>query len=83
MFGGGSACAGTTPMCFEGWPTFRPMRGDIDGLAVRCLLGIGRSLQAFCDAQVNRLAYFMAQSPVARSLGRQWLPVEWGADDRS
>lgn len=30
-----------------GGPTYWPMRGDIDGPAVRCLLGTGRRLQAY------------------------------------
>lgn len=37
IWGRDSACAGTVPMCCEGGPTFRPMRGDIDGPAFRCL----------------------------------------------
>lgn len=56
-------------------PALRLMRGHIVGPARRCLSGVGRSLQAYCASRGVALAYFMAQSSVARSLGRQWPPV--------
>ncbi|CAI8983908.1 hypothetical protein EMIT051CA3_60392 [Pseudomonas chlororaphis] len=31
-----------------------------NGLIVRCLLGVGRSLQAYCDPQGGSFIYFMA-----------------------
>lgn len=60
----------------RGGPTFRPMRGDIDDPAVRCLSGVGRSLQACCAARGRSVIYFMVVSPIARSLGRQWPPMK-------
>jgi hypothetical protein len=59
-----------------GGPTFRPMRGDIDGPAVRCLLGTGRRLQAYGATRDRSVSYFMGVSPIVRSLGRQWPPIE-------
>lgn len=36
----------------RGGPTFRPMRGDIDGPTVRCLPDDGRRLQAYGTTRV-------------------------------
>ena len=68
-------------------PTFRLMRGDIDDPAFRCLLGCWAKPSGLLRRAGESLIYFMAVSPVVRSLGRQWLPIEWvmqmpGADLR-
>jgi hypothetical protein len=63
-------------------PTFRLMRGHILGPAVRCLSGCWAQPSGLLRHAGGSFSYFMAVSPVVRSLGRQWPPIEWGADGR-
>lgn len=66
-----------------GRPTFRLMRGDIDVPAFRCLLGCWAKPSGLLRHAGESLIYFMAVSPVFRSLGRQWPPIEAALECRS
>mgnify|MGYP006871064807 CR=1 FL=1 len=59
------------------------MRGDIDATTFRCLLGDGRSLQAYCATRDVAMAYFMVRSSIDRSLGRQWPPIKAALECRT
>ena len=82
----GLAC-GTSSSFRLGLPEFQLMRGHIVGPAVRCLYECWAQPSGLLRHAGESLIYFMAVSPVVRSLGRQWLPIEWvmqmpGADLR-
>lgn len=53
------------------------MRGDIVSPAFRCLLVCWAKPSGLLRHAGESLIYFMAVSPVVRSLERQWLPIEW------
>ena len=66
-----------------GGPTFRLMRGHIVGPAFRCLSGCRAQPSGLLRHAGGSLIYFMAITPVVRSLGRQWPPIEAALECRS
>jgi hypothetical protein len=64
-------------MVFLVGPTLRLMRGHIVGPTVRCLYGCWAQPSGLLRHAGKSLIYFMAVAPIARSLGRQWPPIEW------
>jgi len=62
----------------SGGPTIWPMRGDIDGPTFRCLSWLRAQPSGLLWLTGESSGYFMTKSPIARSLGRQWPPIESG-----
>jgi len=61
-----------------GWAyCFQLMRGDILGPTVRCLYECWAKPSGLLRHAGEAVVYFMAVTPIARSLGRQWPPIEW------
>ncbi|VVN67827.1 hypothetical protein PS726_00209 [Pseudomonas fluorescens] len=61
-----------------GLPVARLVRGDTVGPDVRCLYECWAQPSGLLRHAGESVIYFMVQSPIARSLGRQWPPIEWG-----